>query len=207
MIGMDEVLRRQDRVGRTTLSSGAEHADLLGLVLDHRLDHQVPVGEVGDVGAVPQPALRGLPVRRRQLARLAPRAERLLMRASASSAGGSLTSQTITSQPLRAPTSAIPEPMMPPPTTPTFSTWCPWCLAAAGAERIALQSSHDRAPGSWSPGVPSRATAPPLPAAASEADTRRCTGQDHVPLAGARRGGPRPRRGRAWGQPPEGDSP
>ena len=75
----------EQRVGTRDLAERQEDRDLLGLVLDHRLDHQVAVREVGDVRHGADPALGGLPVRGRELAgllcarqRLADTAQRVL---------------------------------------------------------------------------------------------------------------------------------
>ena len=119
MIGTDEVFEARNSASGSTSSSRWNSSRFAGLVLDDRLDRRVGALEVVDARAVGEPVggrRRGPPPTACPSARRGPATSRSAparARPRPSSA-----STTVTSTPERAHTSAIPEPISPPPTTP-----------------------------------------------------------------------------------------
>ena len=96
------------------LVEGAEHVDLHRLVLDDRLDDQLAVGQLVEVGREPQPTDGGVALLLGQLAGARrPARATSQIRAWPASAAAASTSLTITSRPARARPSAIPAPISP----------------------------------------------------------------------------------------------
>ena len=89
-------------------------------LLDDRLDHEIAVGEVRELGRERQPADRGVALLGRHLPFLDGTAEVVLDLPRARSHSSSLTSRPTVSKPAWAATCAIPAPIVPRPTTPTL---------------------------------------------------------------------------------------
>ena len=148
MIGIELVLlaRIACRVG-DDLVERAEHVDLRRLVLDHRLDDELAVGELAEVGGERG---RGRAPRRARprssLPERTPRSSDVVSRCWPASAAPASTSRTTTSSPARAHTSAMPEPIRPLPTTPTRSMSLigrGWYRSPAGARRRLARHGDD----------------------------------------------------------------
>ena len=123
MIGIDDVFdaRMASRVGRRPCRGG-EHLDLHVLVLDDRLDDELAVGEIAEVGGERAAARRPRPARPRSASPTrTPRSSDVASWPRPRSAAPASISRTITSRPARAQTSAMPEPIRPHPTTPMRS--------------------------------------------------------------------------------------
>ena len=119
MIGTDEVLEaRNSRVGQD-LVEPTEQLALELLVLDDRLDRGVGALEVLERGREGEALAGGGAVVLLELAGAHGAVERLVDRGARRSERSSSASTTVTSTPERAHTSAMPEPIRPPPITPT----------------------------------------------------------------------------------------
>ena len=125
MIGMEDVLLASSASGRTTLPSAwkigtfsASSSITASTTRSRSASSATSVAVRIRPSAASRSALASLPD-------FSARASDLRMRPSAFSAAASFTSQTMTSQPARADTSAMPVPMIPPPMTPTVDTCFP----------------------------------------------------------------------------------
>ena len=106
----------QDRsIGGDVAVELAEDVDLHALVLDDGLDHQLAIGEVGELGGEAQSATAASRCTSVSLPADRPRSSDFTSRARPASAAASFTSRTSTSNPARAHTSAMPEPIRPQP--------------------------------------------------------------------------------------------
>ena len=111
MIGIELVLLARIAVGIGDVPvERAEHVGLQRLVLDDRLDDQLPVGELGEVGGEREAGDRLRRARPRRASRCrTPRSRLPTMRARPRSHAAASTSRTTTSSPARAHTSAMPD--------------------------------------------------------------------------------------------------
>ena len=103
-------------------SSSVNRCPLRDEVLDDRLDHEVAVGQLAEVGDGAHPAEHRVAVGCVELAPLDLLRQRLLEAATIASAVCCARLRSTTSYPLLAATSAMPEPMIPEPTMPTRFT-------------------------------------------------------------------------------------
>ena len=123
MIGIDEVLLASSASGRTTLPSAWKIATFsASSSITASITRSRSASSAMSVGGA-QPGLRGLPVRARGLAGFSARGQRLADPVPARSRRRPRSPRGRRRRhPARAATSAIPEPMMPPPMTPTVDT-------------------------------------------------------------------------------------
>ncbi len=120
MIGTDDVFEARKRASGSSSSSRRNIVPLERLVLDHRLDRGVGALDVVERRRERRGARAPHSGRPRSACPpRTPRSSDCSIDARVRSARASSTSTTVTSTPERAQTSAIPEPMRPPPMTPT----------------------------------------------------------------------------------------
>ena len=119
---------REDRVvlGQD-LADASEQVELGVLDLGCRFDHEVAVGQLLEVVGERDARQHGLDVGGLDLAPLLGPPSELSTRSAAALAASLLISTTTTSSPARAATSVMPDPMSPPPMTPTLSILRMYC--------------------------------------------------------------------------------
>ena len=143
MIGIDDVFdARIASSSSTILSRFVNTSSFSSLRLDDGFDHELTVAEVADVGGERDAREHRVAARRRRACSRAPRGRAtysMLLAACVERSSGSM-SHTITWDPERAQTSAIPEPMSPAPTTPTRSM--PTCSPLADAVAQSIRREH-----------------------------------------------------------------
>ena len=133
-------------VGEHSFDTG-EGVELERAILGNGLDDEVAAGERRDVDAAPGAPARARRATRRCVPRCTDRARLSRMRAAAASADGSSRSTTVTRLPASRNACAMPAPIRPPPSTPTWAG-APLCDALIGASSPGTRSCGASSPGS-----------------------------------------------------------